>query len=895
MRLATVLVPDAAHATDLRAALYEARGHRACIPPRIATLDAWATGQAKYANDDAAREQVDLFQALRASNWVREQAGSQAAAVWSLARDIAHVSDELTLHACGRAEAFAGRWQAAVRKHFTERAASAGEPQAQLVLALWRAGLSQEHGAARLQAQLERRLRSARGMLYWVLPHGAQAWQREFASAYAMASGAQVCIVTADWTALAASNPWMRAAWPELESGAAVVPGAAPDPIAQRASALADRLARTSGIAALRPNLVIWKCESLEEEADAAASWTVERLRAGDSRIALVALDRLAARRVRALLDRANVMVADSSGWKLSTTSAAAAVMHWIDVVLSDFGVEDLLDWIRSPFVLARQAGKEAVVAQIADALRREKVRTGAQAVRAAVAQLDAVATIDQLIELARPWPHPGSLGRCFGLLAATLEALGMRDALAADPVGEHVLEAIDVLHAELIGSDLPIDLREFRSFLAAQFEARGSGDRAIDSPVEMLTLGATRLQQFDSALLLGVDASHLDGRTGPDPLLADSVRRELGLRTDGDRDRELLRDLAALLANTPRVVATWRRQRDDQPQALAAPLDRLAMVAQIAGMPGVVHAAAPSWLSTQGADPAPRAARAPDMLPARVSASAYQDLVDCPYRFFALRVLGLQDLRRTSMHPDNRDFGEILHEILFAFHRERPQRREDDLAMLRSICERSFARRLVQQPALIATRQRVRQLLRGYVDWVHETEDEGWTWMDGEFAARRSVAFAPGAQVELQGRLDRIDRDADGERRILDYKARDVTQLRKGLRIFGEDVQLHFYGLLVDPPAGHAAYASVRPPRNRRDPDGAVVHLVPPPGSFAEDCARLLPRVLANLQSVQAGAAMPANGIEEICRRCELRCLCRHGYVRNGESGANGGEIADA
>ena len=48
--------------------------------------------------------------------------------------------------------------------------------------------------------------------------------------------------------------------------------------------------------------------------------------RRGLRRIALVAEDRLTARRVRALLERQQVLVADETGWKLTTTRAAATV-----------------------------------------------------------------------------------------------------------------------------------------------------------------------------------------------------------------------------------------------------------------------------------------------------------------------------------------------------------------------------------------------------------------------------------------------------------------------------------------------------------------------------------------------------------------------------------------
>ncbi|MFX8824843.1 hypothetical protein ABTM64_20010, partial [Acinetobacter baumannii] len=47
-------------------------------------------------------------------------------------------------------------------------------------------------------------------------------------------------------------------------------------------------------------------------------------------KLALIAQDRLVARRVGAMLTRANVTVADETGWLLSTSRAAAAVASWL-------------------------------------------------------------------------------------------------------------------------------------------------------------------------------------------------------------------------------------------------------------------------------------------------------------------------------------------------------------------------------------------------------------------------------------------------------------------------------------------------------------------------------------------------------------------------------------
>ena len=882
LRRITVLVPAIGHAAALRRALMPLLQGAACIGPRVHTLETWVG----HGGIQPLGRRTELFQALRASPWVREGFGAQAHALWSLARDAGQLSDELTLAACGDPEAFAGRWRAAAARNFSQRAAAAIEVQTQFVLSLWRAGWSADVGAQRLRQGLERCARAADGPLVWLAPQGAAAWQQSYCEAYEAASGQRAILVVADFAALAQGRPWLVAAWPEI---CATAGDEAFAPIAQRAAQLARQ-------PALAKPLRIFAANTLEEEAAAAAGWVIEQLRAGAGSVAMVALDRLTARRIRALLDRAAVLVADESGWKLSTTSAAAAVMRWIELVLSDFDQGELEDWLRSPFSLAGLADKQALVDCVIAALVEEGIAGGTQAVRAAVGVRAAAGIgpaaaqlIEQLADLAQRWRRPGTLGRFLGLLQFSLDALGMRAALQADPVGGNVLASLDELHAQLIGSDLPLELGEFRAFLAEHFEEHATADAQVDSPVVMTTLAGMRLRRFDAVLLIGADADHLPARGPAGGLLANCVRQELGLRTESDNVREQTCDLAALLASGAAVAATWRVRRGDEPLALAPLLDRLCLVTQMAGgqppqqpHPEQWHAIAPA--------PAPMACpRAPGRLPASVSASAYQDLIDCPYRFFALRILGLRAAPGLRGRPDKRELGLLVHEALFAFHRQLAPGTPwaDAHAQLLRIIDVQVAPLLVQQPALIAYRQRLRAMLPGYLQWLAQDQRQGWRWQEGESRQRRMLDLYGQGGIALEGRIDRIDRNDQGALRILDYKVRDASGLRRGQRESGEDVQLLFYAALLEPAPQEAAYLSLQRPADALAPERDVVALVALSTPLEDDVARLRLRLQEDLQRVGAGAGLPAHGAETVCRRCELRSLCRHGFVPGQANGA--------
>src|SRR5204862_85644 len=69
-------------------------------------------------------------------------------------------------------------------------------------------------------------------------------------------------------------------------------------------------------------------------------------------------------------------------------------------------------------------------------------------------------------------------------------------------------------------------------------------------------------------------------------------------------------------------------------------------------------------------AQPTPRPMAVGQLLAVhQLSASAYEDLRRCPYRFFALRQLGLQEADEIDTEIDKRDFGNWLHQVLGAFH----------------------------------------------------------------------------------------------------------------------------------------------------------------------------------------------------------------------------------
>jgi ATP-dependent helicase/nuclease subunit B len=496
------------------------------------------------------------------------------------------------------------------------------------------------------------------------------------------------------------ARPLLTAAWPEL-AGAGEGDAA---PIGARGQALAaasapgglSDLGNSSGSSddPPAPALAILRARSLEEEAQAIARQVLEWRAAGIASIGLVALDRLTARRVRALLERAGVNVRDETGWKLSTTSAAAAVMRWFDLVAEGGYWRDLLDWLKSPFSLHGLEGKAAAVSAIERAIRLEGVIAGASAARRALSyecervpperetdgeESQSRARARDLLgliegEIARTQRAAPNFRAQIGALAEALDALGLRAGLQADPVGRAVLREIAALEAELAPLAGRIAHDDFRALLAQRFEEAAyvdEADGASMTSIVMISLQASLTRPFAAAVLIGADAAHLPALPESAFFLNDALRAELGLRSfDTERARQG-RCLAALLCTAPRVTASWR-ESVDEPNALSPWLERLRFVARCCGADPVTEASAA--LAAAGftvdaapvARPAPRAAA---LLRDTVSVSQAQSLVDCGYQFYARHLLRLARLDDVVESPDQRDFGELIHAVLNRFH----------------------------------------------------------------------------------------------------------------------------------------------------------------------------------------------------------------------------------
>ncbi|MEC4718720.1 PD-(D/E)XK nuclease family protein [Noviherbaspirillum sp. CPCC 100848] len=883
-----VVVPRPEHAQMLKAALAAHLG-RSFIAPRITTPDAWLAqslqpsfgGGRRQAGPSTMRIErlMALYAQMRAHPWLKKLFHAKRNTdLLPVAHSLLNLCDELSEAMLPLmrvdADAAATQWRT-VLQQLPLPAQGILSDEARLVWTLWQGQFDGDDPAAIRLARLRRLAAAADAPLVWIGNGQPQPLHDAFLEAYARRC--PVLSVVPEWQPRSLASAY-AAAWPEVLDENEGEHGAA--------TASADANAGMDPSAAV----FLHAARSLEDEAQHAAQTVLKWLSEGRKRIAVIAQDPAAARRLRALLARAGIVVADQTERKLSATRPAAMLAALLDVVATRAGTPALLDLLKCPGLCEDLPGKAECVMQIELALRRANVPGGWNPVLAAVArESGAPGARMLLLRIAgQAWRFSGrkSLNGWARLTESALRELGLRggmeaaQALEARKAGRadgQLLALLDGL-AYQGGSDrTKFGFAEWRAMLGTQFESTSCIEDDGDCCVVMLPLSGTPLRRFDAVVMLGADAAHLPLLAERAPAFAGHVRRELGLSSREVRQRMQLREFAELLNANPEVVLCWQAVRDGEPNAASPWIERLRLVLEQNGRSGLpAHHVAFQERRLRASPPRKPSPSAPELLPGVLSATAYNSLVACPYQFFATRMLGLASLEELTELPEKRDYGGWLHAILKAYHesiRDNPVDIAVRERLLRDITDQVFRDALVPGAAapgalVLGYYARWQKAIPAYLEWADEREASGWRFALGEQMLERVLEWE-GGQILLRGRVDRIDEHPDGSRAILDYKAQGVQALRETLRE-GDDHRLAFCAVLSEAPVSSGHLVALEPSRNRTG-DAAAEH-------FIEWQEQLERRIVSSLQAIGAGAPLPATGVERICIHCDVRGLCRKG-----------------
>ena len=597
--------------------------------------------------------------------------------------------------------------------------------------------------------------------------------------------------------------------------------------------------------------------QDAEDEAHRAAACVLAHLAQGRKPVALIAQDRLLTRRVRAMLAERGVVLRDETGWKLSTTRAAATLMSLLRAVVWDVSTDAVLDFLKNAPSFDAQ-----LVTQAEMALRRSSIRFWRSVPRenpeiaALAAQMDA---------LREGMQHARSLPSWLRDCRLAMQFAGHWDALVSDAAGAAVIAALRLHDGNEL--DLPasrrMSLADFTHWANQTLEAASFSPRhPADAQVVILPLSQLLGRPMQAVVLPGCDEVRLAVSPEPPGQWTAAQRELLGLPSRG----EITLAHRAAWQNalqSPHIDLLWRQSEGGEHLMPSAFVQALLLQ----GLP-----LSPDPRSQRVLAAAPTLHPLPvgnDLPVDRLSASAYEDLRRCPYRFFALRQLRLQESDELESELGKRDFGNWLHKLLHTFHLELNRAPALDLqarvAMINIAAEAATAELGLSDSEFLpfaAIWPRVRE---GYLTWLAEHEASGAAFEDGEVAKNM-----PLGNLTLIGKIDRIDTFAGGARMVLDYKTEGRSVTVDRLRDAQEDTQLAFYAALLDDDTLQAAYVNVgEKEATRTYPQPDIVDL--------RD--GLIQSILSDLSRISAGAPMPALGEGKACDYCAARGLCRKDF----------------
>lgn len=625
-------------------------------------------------------------------------------------------------------------------------------------------------------------------------------------------------------------------------------------------------------------DIALHPAQDTEDEAQRAAACVLRHVAAGRVPVALASTDRALTRRISALLGDTGPSVRDESGWTLSTTRGAAQVMAALRAAAWSASTDAVLDWLKHvPAVdTAAQRALEKWLRRSGWSHWRMALERRAGALPGVPEALDAVEALRRPLRAARP------LGDWFTALRALLQAGGQWPVLEADPAGARVLAELHLLEGQHSAFDTveragrALSLAEFTQWANEVLEAarfKPTLESAAPADVVVLPLPQLLARPFAALVLPGCDEKRLQPAPEPPGQWTPAQRQALGLPT-----REALeaaqRAAWAHALRTPWVDVLWRGSDEGGEPLLASAL--------VLALPqgGPVHAG-DDPRAPRGVAPAPVERPLPlgSALPlSRLSASAYADLRHCPYRFYALRLLGLQEADELDAEVDKRDFGTWLHAVLQHFHdglREQPTSDADERrARLNAAARHAQQAQGLSEGDFLPFASGWPQLREGYLRWLQRHEAEGATFAQAELSATQ-----PLGALELVGTLDRIDHTrptAPGEgpgTLVIDYKTENDAATRRRLAAGTEDTQLAFYAALMPDDTLRAAYVNVgeRGETQMHEEEDVIA---------LRD--RLIDGIRLDFERIAAGAPLPALGEGSVCEWCAARGLCRKDFWKD-------------
>jgi ATP-dependent helicase/nuclease subunit B len=544
------------------------------------------------------------------------------------------------------------------------------------------------------------------------------------------------------------------------------------------------------------------EAEDSAEESRAIAILIRHAVETPGKRVALLTPDREIALRVTAQLRRWNIEADDSAGEPLSKHPGGVLFLALSQMLAHELAPVPLLAVLKHPLVCAGD-GRLLWLEQVRAldlVLRGPQMRTGLGAITAAIREkLDDNRAEPKLLKWwsevavtlgAHADTSPRSLRLHLDAVVELAEAL-TNGAIWKGSVGRSLADFVEELSRQNLDA-LVSDVSAYPDLMAsllADISVRPAF--GMHPRVAIYGLLEARLQSADLVICAGLNEGSWPQLAKPDPWLAPHLRRRLGMASTERSIGLAAHDLASALG-APEVVLTRSRRDRAGPTIASRFLLRLqAILGDTLKQEQVALGFARQMDRARlESAPYPRPAPTPTSAQRKVAISITQmDLLKAdPFAFYARNVLRLEALKPVDGEPDPGWKGTLVHKII----EDWTKTGDRDPESLVGFAEGAFADksvtpalRLLWQPRIVAG-----------LKWV-ASEIERNSAEKRQIAAFEARAEGMISGVRVHGRIDRLDRRADGKLVVVDYKTGGPPA--RGKVNAGYALQLGLAGLLVE------------------------------------------------------------------------------------------------
>jgi ATP-dependent helicase/nuclease subunit B len=536
-------------------------------------------------------------------------------------------------------------------------------------------------------------------------------------------------------------------------------------------------------------------------EARAISLLVRQALETPEKRVALITPDRELAVRVAAQLRRWDILVDDSAGRPLLQTPPVTLLLSLAELVADDFGPVSVLGALKHPLVMVGEGRLDWLgnVRKLDLKLRGPRIGIGLSAI------------VDVIIAQTKEGPERDALcGWWSGVaarLASLVETTGQKlqsrlealtttatdlsgGAIWKSEAGRKFARALETLNEQDLSPLDDVDDRALPALLSRLLEREVVRPAYGRHPrVSIWGLLEARMQRADMLICAGLNEGQWPQHPQPDPWLPPRLRRELGLPGLERNIGLSAHDLASALGANEVVLSRARRDRAGPTIAsrfwlrieallgsnLSEETNALNWAKMIDDAPAVPLA------------PRPKINPEPDQRRVDISVTQVDTLKADPFAFYAAKIMRLKSLSSPGTEPDHAWRGTMIHDMLEHWANE-------DKCLGGALLARSdafFADPAINPVLRTLWQPRIRLALVWAEEEVAKLADEGRT-----FALAEKWGNYQLGGIRLSGKVDRIDRMADGSLVIVDYKTGSAPSGKKIAAGFAS--QLGLLGLIA-------------------------------------------------------------------------------------------------